>query len=464
MKPRGLIVVLGVALAAAVSCSDNSPVGATGGAGTGGGAGTSGAAGSFGAAGTSGVAGTFGVAGTSGVAGVGGPSTGISGTTGAAGTPSTGCRAFGGPTLASGKCVAGAFKRNGVCECQSSAPAVCGDRCVDVMTDDANCGCCGNACGPTSTCNNGKCGPAPVTFRALSPGCGQIELDVASGGIAWTERARGLVTLATTGGGAELPVAVGEDDPHAPAVVGGTVYWLTRDKLRRGDVTTKPTTVISAAGPINGFVVAPDGFTIYYSTGTEILRTAINAPPSAVVVAREEHGGIPRALAIDGSRVMYPTELNGDVDVATVAVGKVASCSKEGPNGEPINVDCLRVARSQGSLLLDKIVALPGRVLWADGFALKTSDTTGVNAPANDVVGMTDANDITGFAANPMVAYFSERTEPQSPTGVIYRAVIGGNQISTRIARGQIAPRVGAIDQSRVYWSTAACAIMATGL
>jgi hypothetical protein len=77
---------------------------------------------------------------------------------------------------------------------------------------------------------------------------------------------------------------------------------------------------------------------------------------------------------------------------------------------------------------------------------------------------MTDANDITGFAANPMVAYFSERTEPQSPTGVIYRAVIGGNQISTRIARGQIAPRVGAIDQSRVYWSTAACAIMATGL
>lgn len=467
MKLRGLVVLLGAALAAAVSCSGNAPVGPSGEAGTGGGAGTSGAAGTFGAAGTTGVAGTSGVAGI-----VGG--TGISGTTGsagAAGTSTIGCGAFGDPTLASGKCVAGAFKRNGVCSCQSITPNVCDGRCVDVENDDDNCGCCGRACGPTSTCTDGVCGPAAVTFRKLPLGCGQIDLAVASGGIAWTERGRGLVTLATVGGGAELPVAMGEDEPHAPALVGGTVYWLTHDKLRRGDVTTKPTTVLTAAGPINGFVVAPDGFTIYVSTGNEVLRTAINAPPSAVVVAREEHGGIPTALALDEDRIMYPTDLNGDVDVATIRDGKVAMCGIPTESGEPINVDCQRVARSQGSLLHEKIGAIRGSVIWADGSTLKVSSTISLSSPIAFQIATVNGS-ISGFdvAPNPnygsvsTTVYVSETSTVSPNAGVIHKYAIAQDQAGLRLARGQNQPRSVAAGTSRVFWSTADCTIESTGL
>jgi hypothetical protein len=183
------------------------------------------------------------------------------------------------------------------------------------------------------------------------------------------------------------------------------------------------------------------------------------------LVAFEERGGQPAALALDGDRLMFPTDLNGDVDVVYLSPDSATSrCGKVGPNGESLYVACQRAARGQGSLLVDQIVALPNRVLWADGPSLKSSPTAPSASPRNDVVGSSPLDSITGFAANPMVAYFSTSAPDQNPSGVILRAVVGGDGTSVRIARGQRAPRVGAIDNARVYWSTSDCAIMAMGL
>jgi hypothetical protein len=43
----------------------------------------------------------------------------------------------------------------------SCAGACCGGACIDLQTDDANCGRCGNACTGARTCRNGQCGCPP---------------------------------------------------------------------------------------------------------------------------------------------------------------------------------------------------------------------------------------------------------------------------------------------------------------
>jgi hypothetical protein len=466
------LLVLG-ALVGIVACSGNSPIGEGGP--TAGTAGTTGAAGTIGTAGTSTIghaAGTTGIAGISGVAGTGFV-TGVAGTTGAAavggtaGTVGNGmtasCGSFGSPTRPSGSCVTGAFKRNGVCTCQAATPNVCGDQCVDVQTDDANCGCCGNACGPTSTCNQGKCGPAAIEIVPASPGCESIDLAVEAGTLYWTDKGHGRVSsMPTTGGVVTTIAAFNLGAPSQIAVRDKSVYWAAPGAIMHATPTIQPHTITMITP--NGFAVSADGAYVYYSTGTSVVRVLATTGASPVVVAREEHGGIPTALALDGSVLAYPTDLNGDVDVATLNEGKVASCGKEGPNGELLNVDCLRVARSQGSLLREKIVAQQGRVLWADGSTLKMSGTTPGSPPANDFVAGTNADFISSFATLGNMIYFSDHAAADTASGVIYKAAFARDQTAIRLARGQREPRSVVVDDKRVYWSTSDCRIMSTGL
>src|SRR6185369_13827290 len=106
--------------------------------------------------------------------------------------------------------------------------------------------------------------------------------------------------------------------------------------------------------------------------------------------------------------------------------------------GDILNVNCLRVARSQGSLFLSRIIALPGRVLWADGTAIKLADTTGASLPFNDLIADTPVSPISGMAVSGTKIYFSD-DDPSgtSTSGVIYKAFIAKDQAAIRIARGQ---------------------------
>ncbi len=59
-------------------------------------------------------------------------------------------------------CPALSFCENGSCRCPVDQPTVCGNTCVDVLTDDANCGSCGHACtggadGGGPVCKAGVC-------------------------------------------------------------------------------------------------------------------------------------------------------------------------------------------------------------------------------------------------------------------------------------------------------------------
>ena len=131
----------------------------------------------------------------------------------------------GAATLPDGTCAMGAFKRSGVCQCQSDLTCVCGGACAKPLTDDTNCGVCGLQCGPTSTCNNGVCGPAVVEFVPARPGCGTIDLAVSGGTVYWTDAGHATVQSRPVSGGPVTTIASGEK-PTRVAVVGNSVFWL----------------------------------------------------------------------------------------------------------------------------------------------------------------------------------------------------------------------------------------------
>jgi hypothetical protein len=475
-------VLVSAAVAAALACTANSPLmngsqpstvnqmtgtaGKTGAAGASSGAAgataTGQASGDAGATGEAGLSGILGVAARSGAAG----QAGASGAAGAPPPPITMCGVQ--ATRADGTCVAGAYKRMGVCTCQPTATCICASGCTDQLSDDDNCGACGVRCGPTSTCQQGVCGPPVTNFVPAAPGCGSIDLAVANGLLYWTDAGHFTVKSRPLSGGAATAIADAEKGPKMITVVGSNIFWVSTDQnIRKSVGGGPPTTVVSTPSPIGGFTVSPDGSTVYFSTGSAVSRVSAAGGGTPVVVAVEERGGIPRALALTGNQIAYPTDLNGDVDVATIVTGQVADCGNQDSMGNIVNFNCNRLARSQGELFPEQIIALPGaRVVWADGSNVKLETTPSdwnTIAPF-DSVAMTWSNSISGLASNGMLVFFGERSADDGSGGVVYMAAIAPNQNALRIARGQHGPRALATGPSRVYWSTSDCTIESQGL
>src|SRR5208282_236086 len=62
---------------------------------------------------------------------------------------------------------------DGLCGEPSSCPdgtIACGQTCIDPLTDDANCGSCGNKCSGTLGCSTGLCVPT-VGLTGQTPSC-----------------------------------------------------------------------------------------------------------------------------------------------------------------------------------------------------------------------------------------------------------------------------------------------------
>jgi hypothetical protein len=411
----------------------------------------------------SGFAGTFGgpagTIGTGGVVGTGG----TVGPTGEAGS-SGGIAMCGAPTRADGLCVMGAFKRSGVCTCQAGAPCVCpGVGCIDPLTDPDNCGTCGVHCGPTSTCNDGVCGPAPVPVMTVM-GCSSLDLAIGGGMLYWTDAAHATVSRMSLSGGSFQPLGSAEK-PSKIVVAGTTAVWLYANASIRVSHDGGPAEfILSGGAQIGGLALTPDASTLYFSSGNDVSRMPV-AGGTPVVVAHEVKGGLPGSIALVGSNaIAFPTALNGDVEVATLIPGQVVSCGLEDPaTGELLpNTNCQRLARSQGELFADTILAVPSLVVWADGPNLKMESPLGNGT--FDSAAMSDNSLITGLAMTPAMAYFSD-TEPMTPgTGVVYKTPLVPNSIPIHIARGQNGPRSVVVGDKKVYWSTADCTIMSQNL
>lgn len=112
--------------------------------------------------------------------GVGGSATGVGGSIGTAGMGQAGAGATG-ATMARGGSTEILPPSSLVCPI---GLVVCGDACVDVTNDPANCGSCGMACVPGTTCSEGQCGGAcPVGLVVCGADCVDLTNDTENCGV-----------------------------------------------------------------------------------------------------------------------------------------------------------------------------------------------------------------------------------------------------------------------------------------
>ena len=426
-----------------------------------------------------------------GTGGAGGSSAGGSGgTTGAAGADPL-------ATNPDGTCVAGAFKRNGVCACQSDTPKVCAAMCTDATTDVANCGTCGKACNATATCNAGTCGADVTNLVPAITGCMSLNLAVAGTTIYFTDTGHGTVNSVATTGGAVTKLVMGEVSPGMILTAGTNLFWIsiksvtttTADGGAMVMTTTASIRKASTAGAgaadlvtetnihggINGMALNAAGDTLYYSADTNVKSIAVSGTATmGTIVAEEQLGGVPTGIGIEGTTLAYVTEINGDVDVVTIGATTAANATSMCPANtaccgfhdpaDPamenlLNTSCTRVARSQGAPFFGAMIVKGGNLYWSNDGSITTNSAAQVTTASahgfntdNMQVATTGGASVTAMAGDATNIYFAQ-------DGLIQKTPYTVMSTAVNVARAQMAPSSIALDTTKVYWSTGDCAI-----
>jgi hypothetical protein len=218
---------------------------------------------------------------------------------------------------------------------------------------------------------------------------------------------------------------------------------------------------------IHGIALSDDGATVYFTAGTELYK--VPKAGGAVVNVGYSEGprhGIPKALAVNTQFAFYPTDLTANVEMAPLT----AMCDPAAA-ALPEPTCPLRLARSQGGLLLDTIYVRGDNVYWAndDKVIMKSIAVAldaGLDAAKTEFAGAVNFGNVTGFALGTANAYFGEfpalGTNPAD--GYVEKSpnppyAAGATPTPTTLARNQPAPASLAVDGTNVYWTTSNCDI-----
>jgi hypothetical protein len=404
------------------------------------------------------------------------------GAAGAATTAGAGGSASGGETggmqPVNGMCVLSSSKHSdGLCYCQPSSLTYCADACADVKVDPDHCGSCSTKCSDAQGCIAQKCSNTPSALVPAAAGCGSLKLLLSGTTLYWTNAMKGTVNSIPVAGGTAKEIATGEMNPTTLAVNGTNVYWFAkgsksiRKKALDGtgaasDVVASSVVTTACIGftgttecGIGGFTISAAG-DLYYSVGTKIFKIpTVGGTPGATVTVGHEDSGIPTALAVEDDLIGFPADVNGDVDVIK-AVGTTDAFCKTEVNTD--NTNCIRVARSQGSLILDSVFMSNKVVYWVDGSSVKSNSATS-NDPAmmgsNVTISGSDSS-LSAFTVSGSTTYFADKSDG----GFVYMAPLTANSTATLIARKQIGITSIAGDPSGVYWAAGDCSIMSLPL
>jgi hypothetical protein len=377
----------------------------------------------------------------------------------------------GAQTQPNGRCVPGAFPgRSGVCQCQRDYPCACPNvGCVDLKLDPDNCGACGAHCGPTSACNAGACGPAPVMVSGAIAGCHALTM-VATDAVYFTDAAHGTVNEV----GAATPLATNEMGATMIQQVGTNLYWYApgSKSIRRmattgGAVADVFTATVSDGGTphdVAGFLVTSDSLSVYVSLGTQVLRASTTNIGTPTVVVNELHGGLPAALALNGStNIVFLATLDGHV-YAPLLGAMPATCPGADNVGNLDPMTCPRLSGCTPEMLPSFVTVIAGHAYWIDGPNVK-GELIGPTGTSFDSITSSQTSKITAAVATTDTIYFADEDppDPAMPNmagGFIEKAALTPNSTATLLARGQLQPQAIAVDATKVYWANADCSIM----
>ncbi|HTM44935.1 MAG TPA: hypothetical protein VL137_08270 [Polyangiaceae bacterium] len=242
-----------------------------------------------------------------------------------------------------------------MCACPGSLPDECPTTgCVSLMTDPANCGTCGNACDAGADCNAGTCTMAPSAVATLT-GCTAQDptaaarpsprMILANGVFYITDPGKGTVSSLPVAGGTPTSIAANQMEPDSLAVDATSVYWANRGDntihkapLAGGADTTlltldAPSSDFAGADPNPPTMIAVSGNLIYFTHKADIFSI-----PTTGVAAGDAGAGTAPTLPdmahcmslpnYDANQV--PTVPGPAVPGATYITGSNASCFKGG--------------------------------------------------------------------------------------------------------------------------------------
>jgi hypothetical protein len=240
-----------------------------------------------------------------------------------------------------------------------------------------------------------------------------------------------------------------------------SLYWIasgTKTVMTATITGMNPGAVAPAATEdIKGIALSADGKTLYYSAGKAVMQTTAMAGGTPKEAGHEDEG-FPTALAVAGDQIAYPADMTGDIDVMTINQAMPTVCASP---GKPVmNVNCARLARSQGDLFTDCIYIVGTKAYWLNGLSVYAAllDGTGTN----ETVGLTSnptSSKNTALVVDAKNAYFSD------DAGFIYTApLVRDDSVEPdaavkTLARNQGATSSIAVDATNLYWASGDCAI-----
>ncbi len=280
-----------------------------------------------------------------------GPATG---TGGATSTTSTSGGGGTGPTSSTGG--------SGGMMCPSGE-TLCSDVCVDLMTDDANCGACATACPMGTACSGGQCACAPgkklcgadcIDVLSDAQNCGACSHDCLGTGctnglceastlatlqqepfaialagsdvyIASAGTNNHLAKVSQQGGTLEV-LASGQKFPRDVAVVGDTVLWTNKGvganggEVNRYEIMSDTVSGVQSSLLSGVWAIAAQGDYVYWSNQAAhtVSRSDISLNQTIEILATVP-GGTPWDIAVNGTHV-YWTDYDGS-DLRRVPIG-----------------------------------------------------------------------------------------------------------------------------------------------